>query len=90
MAIKHIIRNSSGKLVETNLTPIKAIRKHCVECMGFSPYEVKGCTAINCALYPYRLGTRPDIKKDKANSDLLKEIAGDLALGLNVQETANS
>lgn len=44
------------------LTPVKAIRKFCVECNGGSIYETKYCTAPNCPLFPYRQGHRP--KKD--------------------------
>jgi len=41
------------------LTPVKAIRKHCIECMGFSPRLVSKCPAEGCALYPYRMGRNP-------------------------------
>jgi len=34
-----------------------AIRNHCLECAGYSPSEVKACTAIKCWLYPWRLGS---------------------------------
>lgn len=41
------------------LTPIKAIRKHCIECSGGSRYEPKNCHLRDCPLWPYRLGHRP-------------------------------
>lgn len=41
------------------LTPIKAIRARCLDCCGYSAAEVKLCTAVNCPLYPYRMGHRP-------------------------------
>lgn len=41
------------------LTPIRAIRKYCMECSNFSPNEIRLCPIKNCALYPYRLGKRP-------------------------------
>ena len=34
----------------------KAIRLFCLECLGGSPSEVKGCTDNICPLWPYRLG----------------------------------
>lgn len=34
----------------------KAIRLFCLECLGGSPGEVKGCTDRICPLWPYRLG----------------------------------
>ena len=42
----------------SQLTPLKAIRKHCLECA--SGYKnVETCTSINCTLYPFRMGKRP-------------------------------
>ena len=49
-------------------TPIKSIRKKCLDCSGGSPKEVRLCPVIECALYPYRFGRRPD----KATIDTLK------------------
>lgn len=31
-----------------------AIRMFCLECMGYSEYEVSVCADPNCPLYPYR------------------------------------
>jgi len=50
-------------------TPIKAIRDKCLDCCCGSTKEVRLCTIINCALYPYRFGRRPD----KATIDTLKQ-----------------
>lgn len=41
------------------LTPIKAIRKHCIFCCGDQIKEVKYCQVKDCSLYPYRMGHRP-------------------------------
>lgn len=47
------------------LTPIKAIRAHCMECSGGSFKAVKYCTldGVNstpvCPLWPFRFGKRP-------------------------------
>lgn len=41
------------------LTPMKAIRKKCVECSGGSYREVALCTVKKCPLYAYRFGKRP-------------------------------
>ncbi len=49
-------------------TPIKAIRKKCLDCSYGQPKEVRYCTVIKCALYSYRFGRRPD----KAIVDTLK------------------
>ena len=40
-------------------TPIKAIRKMCLQCTCNQPKEVRLCPVIDCDLYPYRMGTRP-------------------------------
>lgn len=44
--------------------PLKAIRRHCVECSGGSAKGVGYCTsdgthATRCDLWPYRFGRRP-------------------------------
>ena len=41
-------------------TPIKAIRKKCLDCTCGQYEEIRLCTIINCALYPYRMGRRPN------------------------------
>ena len=40
-------------------TPIKSIREKCLDCTAGSRKEIKLCTVIQCALYPYRFGKRP-------------------------------
>ena len=54
-------------------TPIKAIRKNCLDCCCGQVKEVRLCPIINCPLYPYRMGRRPD----KATVDTLKEFYGE-------------
>ncbi len=49
-------------------TPLKAIRKKCLDCSYFQPKEVRKCTVIDCPLYPYRFGRRPN----KTTLDTLK------------------
>lgn len=41
------------------LTPIKAIRKHCMDCSCNERAEVRNCVIPNCPLYPFRMGKRP-------------------------------
>ena len=41
-------------------TPIKAMRKKCLDCTCGQFIEIRECPVINCALYPYRMGSRPD------------------------------
>lgn len=42
------------------LSPVKAIRKFCVQCMGGQTREVKKCTAKKCPLYFFRMGKNPN------------------------------
>ena len=50
-------------------TPIRAIRKKCLDCTCGSFTEIRKCTIIECALYPYRFGRRPT----KAIVDTIEE-----------------
>jgi len=38
------------------LTPLKAIRKKCVDCSGGELKEVRNCQFAGCPLYPLRMG----------------------------------
>ena len=53
-------------------TPIKAIRKKCLDCTCGQVLEIRKCPVIECPLYPYRMGRRPD----KATIDTLNEYYG--------------
>ena len=54
-------------------TPIKAIRKKCLDCTCGQVLEIRECPVIECPLYPYRMGRRPD----KATIDTLNEYYGE-------------
>jgi hypothetical protein len=62
-------------------TPIKAMRKKCLDCCCGSPQEVKLCPVRDCSLYPYRLGKHPKRTgtKGRINPGLQKihQIAGE-------------
>lgn len=56
--------------VETNrLTPIKAIRAWCLECVCGVASEVKLCPSEDCPLYPYRLGKNPNRSSVKLSDE---------------------
>ena len=40
-------------------TPVKAMRKKCLDCTCYQLKEIRLCPVVNCPLYPYRMGTRP-------------------------------
>ncbi len=60
--VKHTIRAKDGGSKKVSLTPLKAIKYQCLECMGWSVNDVKYCTETLCSLYPYRFGTNPERK----------------------------
>ncbi len=41
------------------LTPLRAIKKHCLECSGYEKKEVRECKITDCVLFEYRLGNNP-------------------------------
>jgi len=45
------------------LTPIKAMRAKCMDCTCYQPKEIRLCPLITCALWPYRMGKRPEAGK---------------------------
>lgn len=40
-------------------SPIKAIRKFCIQCGGGTFKEVENCQLRKCPLHPYRFGVMP-------------------------------
>jgi hypothetical protein len=57
MAVHHEIRTSRRqKTRKVKLTPLKAIKFNCIECMGFQDKFVMECTDEFCPLYPFRTG----------------------------------
>lgn len=48
-------------------TPLKAIRKKCLDCCSGQVVEVRECPCKHCTLWPYRMGHRPEknITEDK-------------------------
>jgi hypothetical protein len=41
-------------------TPLKAIKRRCLDCSGYSKAEVRNCHHVTCALYPFRQGRNPN------------------------------
>lgn len=46
-----------------HLTPLKAIRAKCLDCVCFQPKEVTKCPAEDCPLWIYRMGKSVNRKK---------------------------
>jgi hypothetical protein len=65
-------------------TPGEAIRAKCIDCCGGQLSEVRKCVAVNCALWPYRMGVNPfhgrrDAGKNTAANLDPFQAAGDVA-----------
>ena len=44
------------------MTPLKAIRAKCLDCVSQQPMEVRLCPCEDCPLWPYRMGHNPNRK----------------------------
>ena len=40
-------------------TPLKAIRKKCMDCSNDVKKEVRLCPIVSCPIWPYRFGKKP-------------------------------
>lgn len=47
-------------------TPLRAIRRKCLDCCCGSSQEVSFCPVYDCSLHPYRFGKRPGAAKREA------------------------
>jgi len=44
------------------ITPLRAIKKHCLECSGYEKKQVRECMIKDCVLFPFRQGSNPNRK----------------------------
>ena len=49
--------------MEKRLTPVKAIRAKCLDCMGGSSKEVKLCNILECLTLPVQAGEEAKARK---------------------------
>lgn len=59
------------------LSPLKSIRKYCLDCSNDSPKEVKLCPNKDCPLYVYRFGKKvrdPNKPKRTISPEHLKKL----------------
>lgn len=61
------------------MTPLKAIRAKCLDCMCGQAKEVRICPSADCALYPFRLGKNPYVRRELDDAER-EEMAARLAL----------
>jgi hypothetical protein len=60
---------------------LRVIRAKCIDCSGGSEAEVRKCTAIACALWPYRMATNPFRAPREMTEEPREETARRLAAG---------
>jgi len=41
------------------MTPLEALRAHCIDCSGHDPEEVAHCPVKRCPSWPFRFGRNP-------------------------------
>jgi hypothetical protein len=69
---------------ETHIyTPLKAIRRKCLDCCCGSSQEVSHCPVHSCTLYPYRFGKRPCGVKRQATPAQIERLEKARAARLN-------
>lgn len=68
MAVTHKILTKDG-VRKKRLTPMSAIRAKCMECSNFQHSEIRQCPVVDCALWPYRFGKKPDQQGAKNRSE---------------------
>jgi len=49
------------------ISPLRAIRKKCLDCCGEQFLDVKTCPVLVCSLWKFRLGLHPFTKKNRLN-----------------------
>jgi len=60
------------------ISPLKQIKKHCLECGGGQRKEVTECPIPTCPLYLLRFGTNPtSARKKRAFSEAEKKAVAD-------------
>jgi hypothetical protein len=55
--------------------PMNAIREKCIDCCCGNAAEVRKCVAVDCRLWPYRMGTNPFRKKRTLSAEQKREMA---------------
>ena len=48
---------------EVRLTPLEAIKRHCLECVAWNRKEVELCPSGLCALWGFRFGKDSSVKR---------------------------
>jgi hypothetical protein len=52
-------RDELGVMGHRPMSPLRAIRAHCLDCCAGSAQEVAKCMALRCPSWPFRMGSNP-------------------------------
>ena len=55
--------------------PLRAIRAKCLDCCCGSASEVRKCVAVDCSLWPFRIGVNPFRKKRTLSAEQKRKMA---------------
>jgi hypothetical protein len=61
------------------MSPLRALRRHCVQCCGGSNKEVALCCSSDCSAWPFRLGRNPWVDARKLSDEQRQAAAVRLA-----------
>lgn len=70
MSKEEATRNRMLKAIESGkLTPLKAIRWHCLDCVCYQKDEVRLCDSTDCPLHKFRFGKNPNRTKREVQDE---------------------
>jgi hypothetical protein len=87
------IRMGRGKLRRMGfvpMSPLRALRKHCLECLGNSSKEVAYCCSSTCEAWPFRLGRNPWVDRRKMTDEQKAAAVERLALARTTKGIENA
>lgn len=64
---------------EKHPTPLRAIRRKCLDCSGMSSKEVSLCALDECPLHPFRMGRPVWRKKREISEETRQKLIAQLA-----------
>lgn len=73
---------------EKRVTPLRAIRAKCLDCMCGSSNEVALCPSEDCPLFNFRYGKNPNINLSEEERERRRQMAREnLAFTQNIKNT---
>ena len=60
---------------------LAVIRAKCLDCVGYEPSEVRKCTAVDCALWPFRMAHNPFREISQAQREQGRRLAARRSAG---------